>query len=156
MKKFIALSALSGAVLLTACNNMSQQKTGEVVLPQTQAQPAAQTATAQNVVTQSAPVNVSQAINGHAVANQIRTVASLSDLRDETMVRLQGKITKAIDHERYEFTDATGTVVVEIDDEDWQGRTVTNTDVITIVGELDIDYMPTKRLKVDVDMVEYR
>lgn len=147
MKKFIALSALSGAVLLSACSNMSQQKTGEVVLPQTQTQPAA---------TQTAPVNASLAMNEHAVANQIRTVASLSDLRDETMVRLQGKITKAIDHERYEFTDATGTVMVEIDDEDWQGRTVTNADVITIVGELDIDYMPTKRLKVDVDMVEYR
>lgn len=156
MKKFIALSALSGAVLLTACSNMSQQKTGEVVLPQTQAQPVAQTATAQNVVTQSAPVNASQAINEHAVANQIRTVASLSDLRDETMVRLQGKITKALHDEKYEFTDATGTVVVEIDDKDWQGRSVTNADVITIVGELDIDYMPTKRLKVDVDMVEYQ
>ncbi len=154
MKKFIALSALSGAVLLTACSNMSQQKTGEVVLPQTQAQPVAQTATAQNVVTQSAPV-ASQAINEHAVANQIRTVASLSDLRDETMVRLQGKITKAIDHERYEFTDATGTVVVEIDDEDWQGRTITNADIITIVGELDVEYLPLKRLKVDVDFVEF-
>lgn len=148
MKKLIALTALSSAVLLTACNNMSEPKTGEVVLPQAQAQQATQKSS-------TTAMNAPQAINERAVANQVRTVASLSDLRDETMVRLQGKITKALHDEKYEFTDATGTVVVEIDDKDWQGRTVTNADVITIVGELDVEYLPLKRLKVDVDFVEF-
>lgn len=148
MKKLIILSALSSAVLLTACNNMSQSKSGEVVLSQAQAQQM----TAKSSAT---PIVTAQVMNGQAVANQVRTVASLSELRDESMVRLQGKITKALNDEKYEFTDATGTVIVEIDDEDWQGRTITNTDVITIVGELDVEYLPTKRLKVDVDFVEY-
>lgn len=138
MKKFALIATIITAAALAACTTSTTQ-----------------VATAPKSV-QSAVINPQAAINSQAVAGAPTTVASLANLRDESMVRLTGKITKALGDEKYEFVDATGAVIVEIDNEDWQGRTVTANDIITIVGELDVEYLPTKRMKVDVDFVEFK
>lgn len=147
MKKFALLTAVvASSMILVACTNTTNTKSGEVVLPKA---PINQTAQTQVVSPQA------QAVNNHAIANAPVTVAQLAGMKDESMVRLRGKVTKALHDEKYEFTDATGTVIVEIDNEQWAGRTVTAADTITIVGELDVEYLPTKRLKVDVDFIEF-
>lgn len=138
MKKFALIATIITAAALAACTTSTTQV-------------AAATKSVQSAV-----INPQAAINSQAVAGAPTTVASLANLRDESMVRLTGKITKALGDEKYEFVDATGAVIVEIDNEDWQGRTVTANDIITIVGELDVEYLPTKHMKVDVDFVEFK
>ncbi|MDL4455004.1 NirD/YgiW/YdeI family stress tolerance protein [Klebsiella michiganensis] len=39
-------------------------------------------------------------------------------------MQLEGQITRRLGHERYEFRDASGTVVLDIDDKVWHGVTV--------------------------------
>ena len=46
--------------------------------------------------------------------------------------------------------DASGSVTVEIDNEDWRGVTVTPKDTIVIQGEIDKDFFKTE---IDVDSV---
>lgn len=81
------------------------------------------------------------------------TVAEALKLSDDTPVVLNGQIEKSLGDEKYQFKDATGTVVVEIDDEDWRGLDVTPNDVITIKGEVDKDMFKTE---IDVDVVELK
>lgn len=146
MKKSVIFPALglSVAMLLTACNSTNGS---EVVLPK------AQNATTAPVVNQQA--TKSAVINNHAVANQITPIANLANARDESMVRVQGKVVRALHDERYELADATGTVIVEIDHELWQGRAITPNDTVTVVGEVDIEYRPTKQVKIDAEYLEF-
>lgn len=143
MKKIALASVVATLVAgLTACNNTPAAS--EVVLPKSQNNTA--------VVNQPA---ANTAINSHAVANQISPISSLANARDESMVRLQGKVVRALPDEKYEFADATGTVIVEIDHELWMGRAITPNDVITIVGEVDVEYRPTKQVIIDVQSIEF-
>jgi len=75
------------------------------------------------------------------------TVAQSKSLQDDTKVVLQGKITKKISHEHYEFMDSTGTVVVEIDDNKWMGQSVSPNDTVRLEGEVDKDHN-----KIDIDV----
>ena len=73
--------------------------------------------------------------NGPALAPT--TVAEALKLSDDTPVVLVGKIEKNLGHEKYLFNDASGSVIVEIDDDDWNGVNVTPADTIEIRGEVD-------------------
>ena len=42
-----------------------------------------------------------------------------------------------------------------IDDDLWQGKPISAKTPVTIIGEIDIDYKPTKRVEVDVDQVQF-
>jgi uncharacterized protein (TIGR00156 family) len=53
------------------------------------------------------------------------TVAQALELPDDTDVKVQGRIVKALGDEKYEFTDDSATIVVEIDDDDWHGLEAT-------------------------------
>nr|WP_277753596.1 NirD/YgiW/YdeI family stress tolerance protein [Rosenbergiella epipactidis] len=75
------------------------------------------------------------------------TVAQSKTLQDDAKVTLQGKITKKISHEHYEFMDSTGTVVVEIDDHKWMGQSVSPNDTVRLEGEVDKDAN-----KIDIDV----
>lgn len=126
---------------LTACQNGEKP---EITLP----------SVSQVLNKQPPPVAPNGAINGHAV-NAGTTVASLANLPDDSLVSLTGKLVRALHNERYEFSDGTGTVVVEIDNELWQGRAVGANDTITIRGELDKSLNPLEKLEIDVDIVEF-
>ena len=82
-------------------------------------------------------------------AAKVVSVQEALNLGDESRVSLEGKIINSLGDEKYTFRDATGEIVVEIDDEDWHGNKVTPENTITINGEVDKEmFEPTK---VDVD-----
>lgn len=71
-------------------------------------------------------------------------------LKDDTPVTLKGRIIERLGDERYTFKDATGTIVVDIDDEDWKGLEVTPEMDIIIEGEVD---KKRSRIEVDADSI---
>lgn len=78
------------------------------------------------------------------------TVAEAKKLSDDTPVVLVGKIEKSLGGEKYLFTDNTGSVTVEIDNDDWRGLTVNDKDTVEIRGEVDKEFM---NLEISVDSV---
>ena len=70
---------------------------------------------------------------------------------DDTPVVMTGKIVKRTGGEKYLFQDGAGTVIIEIDDDDWRGVNVTPNDTIKVYGEIDRGVFNTE---VDVDYVE--
>lgn len=96
------------------------------------------------------------AVNAHAITpTTVTSVKQAHQLRDDSKVLLKGQVVKSLGDEKYEFRDATGTIRVEIDDELWGNRTLSPTQTVTLIGEIDIDYKPTKRVEVDVDEVRF-
>ena len=81
---------------------------------------------------------------------QPSSVSEALKLNDDTPVVLVGQIEKSLGGEKYLFKDATGSVTVEIDNEDWRGVNVTPKDTIVIQGEVDKDFFKTE---IDVDSV---
>lgn len=65
------------------------------------------------------------------------TVAAALKAWDDTMVTLKGNITRQVGHEKYEFKDSTGSMIVEIDDDKWYGLSVGPNDTVEIYGEVD-------------------
>ena len=93
-------------------------------------------------------------INQSAFAKTFSVKQALS-LADDTKVELKGYVVKSIGDEKYQFRDATGTITVDIDDDLWQGKPVSAKTPITLIGEVDVDYKPTKRVEIDVDAVKF-
>ncbi len=81
---------------------------------------------------------------------QTYTVKQALELKDDTPVVLKGKIVRALGNEKYEFTDATGNVTVEIDNDDWHGQEVTPADTVVLTGDVDKSWTSTK---IDVETV---
>ena len=81
---------------------------------------------------------------------QPSSVSETLKLNDDTPVVLVGQIEKSLGGEKYLFKDASGSVTVEIDNEDWRGVNVTPKDTIVIQGEIDKDFFKTE---IDVDSV---
>ncbi len=76
------------------------------------------------------------------------TVQQAKELRDDAHVTLQGYIVEEVRHEKYLFTDNTGRIVVEIDDDDWGGNRVTPNDLVCLHGEVD---RHRDKIEIDVD-----
>lgn len=86
-------------------------------------------------------------------ANNMKTstVAEATQMQDDAPVVLVGTISKVLGDEKYEFQDATGTLIVEIDDEDWNGINPNSGETLMIVGEVDNEQ--GQPLEVDVEMI---
>ena len=82
----------------------------------------------------------------------VTTVAAALNAKDDTLVVLTGHIEKETAKEKYQFRDSTGAIIVEIDNEDWHGLTVTPADTVTIYGEVDKEIMHSP--EIDVDRIE--
>lgn len=96
------------------------------------------------------------AVNQSALTPAVTTsVKQALVSKDDTKVKLQGYIVKATGDEKYEFRDNTGSITVEIDDELWKGKAISPKTKVTLVGEVDVDYKPTKRVEIDVDHVQF-
>jgi len=89
----------------------------------------------------------------HGPESGVTTVAEALKMRDDSPVVLTGQIEKSLGNEKYQFKDATGTVIIDIDNEDWRGVDVTPADTITIRGEVDKEMFTTE---IDVDSVELK
>ncbi|UQZ90931.1 TIGR00156 family protein [Deltaproteobacteria bacterium Smac51] len=83
----------------------------------------------------------------------VATVAEAKKMADDTPVTLVGRIDKRLGGDKYEFRDDTGTITVEIDNDDWNGVTVGPNDIVEISGEVDKDLTS---LEIDVDRVVKR
>lgn len=83
-----------------------------------------------------------------ANANGATTVKDALKLRDDSWVVLQGRIVASLGDEKYTFQDDTGSVMVEIDDDDWRGITVTPETTIEISGELDKEMFEATKIDV--------
>ncbi len=81
-------------------------------------------------------------------AEAIVTVRQVEALRDDTPVIVQGKIVQRMGDEKYLFEDGTGSVTVEIDNEDWRGQTVSPANTVKLYGDVDAGLFKTE---IDVD-----
>jgi uncharacterized protein (TIGR00156 family) len=68
---------------------------------------------------------------------RVVTVAEALELADDTNVKIQGRIVRSLGDEKYEFTDDSATITVEIDDDDWGGIEATPDMQVEISGEID-------------------
>lgn len=90
--------------------------------------------------------------NGPSESARITTVEQALKAGDDSHVTLEGKITKRLTKdERYEFTDSTGTIVVEIDKDEWPAQVIDDKTRVRLTGEIDRDF---NSVEVDVDRVE--
>jgi uncharacterized protein (TIGR00156 family) len=85
---------------------------------------------------------------GPGPGNSALTVKDALKQRDDSWVVLQGRIVASLGDEKYTFQDATGSVVVEIDDDEWRGITVTPETTLEISGELDKEMFETPKIDV--------
>ena len=87
---------------------------------------------------------------GPGAAITVDTVAKALKAKDESPAMLEGRILSAgPKHEEYVFEDATGKIVIEIDDDLFHGRTVTPENVIRIWGEVDTKLAGDSEVEVD-------
>ena len=101
----------------------------------------------------SAPAAVAENAKGGFVggAETIVTVKQVNEMRDDVPVIVKGNIVQRMGDEKYLFEDATGSISVEIDDDNWRGQTVSPTDTVKLYGEVDRGIFTTE---IDVDYVE--
>ena len=88
---------------------------------------------------------------GPGATPQVTTVSAAQQAADDTHVVLEGQIVKRLQDELYEFKDASGTINVEIDDEDWPAQAISENVTVRLAGEVDHDL--TSR-EIDVDSLE--
>lgn len=101
----------------------------------------------------------------------ISTVSQVKQMRDDTNVVLQGRITQRVDSDgkytfkdsnsakrkdtednnKYMFEDETGTITVEIDSKDWPDQAITPSDTVKLYGDVDRGMFT---VEIDVDRVE--
>lgn len=93
-------------------------------------------------------------INTQALHHNVTVKQALS-LKDDNKVQLKGYVVKAIGDEKYQFRDNTGTITVDIDDDLWNGKAVSAKTPVTLIGDVDIDHKPAKRIEIDVDQVRF-
>ncbi|MFW1806701.1 NirD/YgiW/YdeI family stress tolerance protein [Acinetobacter ursingii] len=101
-------------------------------------------------------VSAQTPVNQSALApTKVTSVKQALIMKDDASVMLKGQVVKSLGDEKYQFRDTTGTITVDIDDELWQGRAISPTTTVTLIGEVDIDRIPTKRVEIDVDSVQF-
>jgi uncharacterized protein (TIGR00156 family) len=81
----------------------------------------------------------------------IVTVSQVNEMRDGVPVVVVGRIVQRTGDEKYLFEDDGGSIIVEIDDEDWRGQTVAPTDTVKLFGEVDRGIFKTE---IEIDYVE--
>ncbi|CAI8885871.1 MULTISPECIES: YgiW/YdeI family stress tolerance OB fold protein [unclassified Pseudomonas] len=85
-------------------------------------------------------------------AEPITTVAAANEAADDTPVVLQGFVVKKLNNDdKYEFKDSSGTVTVEIDDEDLPAVAFNDKTRVKLTGEVEKGLL---KREIDVDRVE--
>ena len=81
----------------------------------------------------------------------VSTVEQAKTMRDDYRIVLQGNIVQHLGGEKYLFKDNSGSITIEVDDDEWGGQTITPSDKIEIQGEVDKDWnsveIDVKRLR---------
>lgn len=106
--------------------------------------------TASGVAMANTPVNQS------AIAPvSVTTIKHVLTVKDNTTVKVRGQVVKSLGDEKYQFRDKTGSITIDVDDELWQGHPISPSTNVTLIGEVDIDYKPLKRVEIDVNQVQF-
>ena len=85
-------------------------------------------------------------------AEVVTTVAAANDAADDTPVVLQGFVVKKLNNDdKYEFKDATGTVTIEIDNEDLPTVAFNDKTRVKLTGEVEKGLI---KREIDVDLLE--
>ena len=84
-------------------------------------------------------------------AETIVTVKQVNEMRDDVPVIVKGHIVQRMGDEKYLFEDSTGSIAVEIDEDNWRGQTVSPADTVKLYGEVDRGIFKTE---IDIDYVE--
>ena len=83
-------------------------------------------------------------------ANNHVTVSAIANLKDETAVTLKGTLLKHLNEDHYEFSDGTGVILLDIDEDLWKVSNIKAGDKVQVVGEVDTHrYKPT-----DIEVVK--
>lgn len=82
------------------------------------------------------------------------TVSQARGMADDARVTLTGNIVSQLptDHDKYIFRDATGEIVVDIDQKDFRGQNVTPANTVRITGEVDKEF--GRGAEIDVKYLE--
>lgn len=149
------IGATTFAIATTVVNNTQALNSAPLVDTTVKAQPASAVVNQAAIQPVIQTVDPSVAINQNAIAPKVSSVKQASSMADDSYVQLKGYVVKSLGDEKYQFRDSTGSMTVDIDDELWQGQAISATTLITIQGEVDIDYKPMKRVEIDVDAVYF-
>jgi len=96
------------------------------------------------------PGNTMYMGNNTNVQPAVWTVTEVMSLPDNTPVVMRGYITKNMGNDIFVFEDDSGTIMLEIDEEDWNGNTVRVDDIVTVYGNVD---KGTNYTEIDVSSV---
>ncbi len=72
-----------------------------------------------------------------------------ANAKDEQKISLEGRITRKLDAEKYMFSDGTGEIRIEIDDDEFPKTPINAETKVKIEGEVDIHN--SKNADIDVD-----
>ncbi|MDR2092131.1 MAG: NirD/YgiW/YdeI family stress tolerance protein [Azoarcus sp.] len=86
---------------------------------------------------------------GPSLVPTAKTIVEAKSLPDDAKVALRGNIVRGLGDEKYLFRDATGEIIVEIDDDLWRGQTVESKDTVEIRGEIDRDWAISVEIEAD-------
>lgn len=78
----------------------------------------------------------------------VESVENVKNKSDDTFVVMQGQIMKAVGDDKYVFADKTGEIIIEIDEDDFNGVTVMEGELLEITGDVDKDLMKTPEVDV--------
>ena len=85
-----------------------------------------------------------------AAAKNHVSVSAIAKLKDETAVTLKGTLLKHLNEDHYEFSDGTGVILLDIDDDLWKASNIKAGDKVQVMGEVDTHrYKPT-----DIEVVK--
>lgn len=82
----------------------------------------------------------------------VMTVEQVRGLADNSPVVIQGYLLRQNGEESYVFQDSTGTINVEMDEEDWGGLSITPNDMVEVWGEVDKNGM--SMIEIDVSAIK--
>jgi uncharacterized protein (TIGR00156 family) len=83
------------------------------------------------------------------------TAITAADRPNESNVRLVGYLIEKLGDERYLFRDDSGTIIVEIDNDDWNGVQASAETRVEIAGSVDREWRILQReIEIDVDSIE--
>ena len=90
-----------------------------------------------------------------AESSPVVTAIAAADRPNESNVRLVGYLIEKLGSEKYLFRDDSGTIVVEIDDDDWRGVEASAETRVEIAGEVDREWRVLQReIEIDVDSIK--
>ena len=81
--------------------------------------------------------NMNNGMNNMNTQPAVWTVTEVVSLPDNTPVVMRGRITKNMGNNIFVFEDGSGTIMMEIDEESWNGNTVRVDDIVTVYGSVD-------------------